>query len=286
MRFHIYEDVTDFLNRVEAFYLKEEVTHNLPLGILYRLKKENKGETNPFMACVTDESERLNLVLVMTPPHHLIVAGLIEAIPFAVDVLVQEDVQIPSVIGVTPLVEAFAVTYSQKTDQSYYVEMSQRIYRLDRVILPKQQDGHFRVGEEKDINQLALWLQAFDLEATGGTQPKEWAMERAVRGVAEKTLYVWEHDSVPVSMAGVSRPTLHGITVSLVYTPPKKRGKGYASNCVAALSQTLLDKGYEYCSLYTDLLNPTSNKIYQAIGYEPVADSTVLKFTRNRSTLS
>ena len=38
------------------------------------------------------------------------------------------------------------------------------------------------------------------------------------------------------------------------------------------LSQLLLNEGYRHCFLFTDLANPTSNKIYKAIGYEQVCD--------------
>ena len=41
---------------------------------------------------------------------------------------------------------------------------------------------------------------------------------------------------------------------------------------VADLSQMLLDKGFKYCLLFTDLANPTSNNIYRQIGYQPVSD--------------
>ena len=60
--------------------------------------------------------------------------------------------------------------------------------------------------------------------------------------------------------------------------PPAQRKRGYASACVATLSHLLLNRGYEFCMLYTDLTNPTSNAIYQAIGYEPVIDSTMYRF--------
>ena len=63
-----------------------------------------------------------------------------------------------------------------------------------------------------------------------------------------------------------------------VYTPPELRGHGYASAVVAALSQRLLDAGHQYCALYTDLANPTSNSIYQKIGYTPVSDAVEYAF--------
>jgi len=84
-------------------------------------------------------------------------------------------------------------------------------------------------------------------------------------------LRVWE-DNTPVSMAGASGPTPNGIRVGAVYTPPERRRRGYASGLVAALSQEQLDAGKRFCFLYTDLANPTSNKIYQDIGYEAVSD--------------
>jgi len=47
---------------------------------------------------------------------------------------------------------------------------------------------------------------------------------------------------------------------------------------VAALSQQMLDAGWEFCTLYTDLANPVSNSIYQRIGYRPVCDSNEYDF--------
>jgi uncharacterized protein len=92
-----------------------------------------------------------------------------------------------------------------------------------------------------------------------------------VKRIAEGSLYVWD-DGGLAAMAGKSRPTRFGCAVGLVYTPPERRKQGYASALVAALSQALLDEGFQYCSLFTDLANPTSNHIYQIIGYQPVAD--------------
>ena len=84
---------------------------------------------------------------------------------------------------------------------------------------------------------------------------------------------MWEDENGQVvTMAGRSRPTRHGATVNSVYTPPELRGKGYASNCVAALSQLILDSGKRFASLFTDLSNPTSNYIYQKMGYRHLLD--------------
>jgi predicted GNAT family acetyltransferase len=79
-------------------------------------------------------------------------------------------------------------------------------------------------------------------------------------------------------MAAQARPTASGIAINGVFTPAEHRCRGYASALVAAVSQMSLDSGKKFCTLYTDLDNPTSNSIYQKIGYKPVGDSTVYRF--------
>ncbi len=70
------------------------------------------------------------------------------------------------------------------------------------------------------------------------------------------------------------------VLLTAIMTPPYFRNKGYAGSCVAQLSQRILDEGYRYVSLFTDLANPTSNSIYQKIGYQPVCDYEQISFQR------
>ena len=94
-------------------------------------------------------------------------------------------------------------------------------------------------------------------------------------------VFVWEHHGEPVSMAIKTRPIAHSITVSGVYTPPEYRRQGYATALVARLSQHLLDSGYKFINLFTDLGNPTSNSIYRKIGYHPVCDFRMVSFSQD-----
>lgn len=79
-------------------------------------------------------------------------------------------------------------------------------------------------------------------------------------------------------MAGAGGRTPNGIRISAVYTPPDLRCRGYASALTAAVSQDQLNRGRRFCFLFTDLANPTSNKIYQEIGYRPVCDYDLYRF--------
>lgn len=82
-------------------------------------------------------------------------------------------------------------------------------------------------------------------------------------------------------MSGYQRPTPNGMAIGPVYTPPEHRRHGYATSLVAQQTQWLLDEGKKCCFLYTDLHNPTSNSIYQRIGYRQVAESSEYHFSRD-----
>jgi len=91
-------------------------------------------------------------------------------------------------------------------------------------------------------------------------------------------LFVWEVDGAVVSMAAVTVAQGGVSRVGLVYTPAENRKRGFASVCVASLTACELTTAGRTCMLYTDLANPTSNSIYQAVGYRRVGDAVELRF--------
>ncbi|HKZ79128.1 MAG TPA: GNAT family N-acetyltransferase, partial [Pyrinomonadaceae bacterium] len=108
------------------------------------------------------------------------------------------------------------------------------------------------------------------------------AVERTVNNMLtmppeHRGTFLWE-DPQPVSLTSYGGPTPNSVRIGPVYTPPEFRRRGYASACVAAASQYLLDSGRKFCTLFTDLGNPTSNHIYQVIGYAPVCDVDEYRF--------
>ena len=77
-----------------------------------------------------------------------------------------------------------------------------------------------------------------------------------------------------MSMAGWAGRTARGVRVNFVYTPPEHRRRGYATACVARVTEQQLEEGRAFCCLYADLSNPTANSIYQRIGYRPICSVT------------
>ena len=140
--------------------------------------------------------------------------------------------------------------------------------------------GSWRLAEPRDRELVARWLTAFGEEATPGQPTPAEPIALADRWIAReyRTLYLWEVGRQVVCMVGAGAETPNGVRVGPVYTPPAQRGRGYATTLTAAVTQDQLDRGRRFVTLFTDLANPTSNRIYQAIGYRPVRDVHVVAF--------
>ena len=124
-----------------------------------------------------------------------------------------------------------------------------------------------------DAELLSGWVSAFGDEID---DPQDGPAQAKAR-IRDRSLYVWDDGGVR-SMAATARRSPKGCSVNLVYTPSEHRGRGYASACVAALSDEILRSGFDHCSLYTDASNPTSNRIYDQIGYRLVGDAVEYDF--------
>lgn len=255
---------------------------NLIIGYEGKDKTAWRDPTNWLMATVSDENG-IQLTALMTPPHNITLYATDNIIqPSAIHCLINglKDYKIPGVTTEKKLAEYFTAVYITQKGLSSKIVMSQRIYELTKVNSDIQQFGKVRLLNEKDMCFFPFWLESFNASSSYGKaeMPIPQNYEVYQYRLSTKKIYVLEVDGVPVSMAGFTREMQTAIGVAFVYTPPYYRGKGYASSCVAQISQIALDKGYSKCVLYTDLLNPISNSIYQKIGYVPICDSLMEKF--------
>ena len=264
-----------FLARVQAVLARDEAANGLILGIAHRLQEApERIKMPPYLAVVGDGDELL-AAAVMTPPQRLLLWSSDDrAEPLR---LIAADLSaggwsVPGVNALKSTALVFAEVWAALTGQPRRPGMRERIYALRQVTPPVPAvPGRLRPAVERDLPLVEAWMWAFIQEA-GVVGTPESARESAAARVEDRDLFLWEDASRPVAMASKSRKTSHGIAVGWVYTPPEHRCRGYASACVAALSQQLLDAGWEFCTLFTDLANPTSNSIYPKIGYRPVAD--------------
>jgi hypothetical protein len=268
-----FENATHFYERVKSYLLQHEAHHNLILGISDTLiRSPERFKSQPYLVSV-EEDETLLAIALWTPPRKLVLSRSVNSL--ALSAIAQDlhsrQEQLPGAIGPVPEAKAFAQSWQALTGQSYREDIAQRIYQLEAVQPIPKASGNFRQATTDDRDLVIGWCKAFTEEAIDEAVDQQQTERLVDRHLSEETLYLWQ-DNVPVSMAACSGPTPNGIRINLVYTPPEHRKKGYASSCVAALSQTLLDAGRKYCFLFTDLANSTSNHIYQTIGYQPVCD--------------
>jgi hypothetical protein len=281
MRVHRFGDVEAFMALAGRYLLDREAEHNLLLGIVGQLGGSTSGEHVTCLV-VTDGDGRVVGAALHAPPYHPVLSQVDD--PEAVDALVDSlsAEPLPGLLGPSATAARFVERWGASTGQDAELEMAQRAFRLDRVLpLARRASGSWRFAEERDRPLLSRWMRNFQeeaLPASSHLEEVEPLVDRWIRRIG-RTLYVWEDGEGPVSVVGVGGATPNSIRVGPVYTPPEHRGRGYATTLTASASQDQLDRGRRFCTLFTDLANPTSNRIYRVIGYEPVYDMDHYRFT-------
>jgi predicted GNAT family acetyltransferase len=276
-------DVARFLKRVGPLLGQRAAENNLMLGLLGEIARSGAvigreaeyAGVQPVLLTV-EGAGGIEAVALQTPPRAIILSRATEeATETLVGFAAAAPLALSGVIGPDETAECFASRWNARTDSTAVLRMAEMVYELERVLPPATCPGRLREAAEADEVLLAAWIEAFIREV--GVDPIHdcAAFVRGKRSAGE--LFVWENGG-PVSMAGWGGRTSHGVRIGYVYTPPAERKKGYASVLVAALSQRLLDEGSPRCFLFTNAANPTSNKIYQAIGYEKVCDFRLYAF--------
>ena len=274
-----YTNAATFLAQTAPLFRTDEVRHGLIYGIAERLR-QNPGhfQAAPYLATVHDGGQ-IAAAALMTPPHNLLVVANDDeptaAFTSIAQNLLAEGWEVPGVNGVSAWSRAFAAVWQQLTGATVAPRMELRVFELRQVYPPQGVPGCMRPAADADLELVLKWYTDFQLDAHVNDPPPR--AEVILQRIHEQSIFLWD-DGRPVSLAATSRRTQHGVSIGPVFTPPERRGRGYASACVAALSQHILDEGWAFCTLFTDLGNPTSNKIYQQVGYRPVCDFSEIRF--------
>ena len=175
-----------------------------------------------------------------------------------------------------PVATAFGTAWHELTGDTVEESMRSRLYQLGELKPPEPfPPGQARVAGPDDRSLLIAWSEAFhDETQTGPRDVTEMVDDRlSYRGYT-----LWEQAGQPVSVAGLTRQVAGQVRVGPVYTPPGHRGRGYGGAATWTVSQAARRAGVAQVLLFTDLANPTSNALYQRLGYQPVADRLVLAF--------
>lgn len=271
-------DAAEWLRRAEPLLLADEARHNLILGLAGTLR-DQPGLYPDFGLWLVEAVGAVAAAALRTPPFRLVLAGrdgaALESLAAALD-------DLPGVVAAVPEAHVFAAAWRARTGAEIEQGHAQGIYALERVVPPRPAAGAPRPADDGDRELLLEWLHAFSVEALHEPEPRREQLERMVAQRlgphTDSGFTIWVDGGEPVSVTGFGGPTPNGSRIGPVYTPPERRGHGYASALVAEVSQARLDAGKRFCFLYTDLANPTSNRIYVELGYRRVCDSVELDF--------
>jgi predicted GNAT family acetyltransferase len=218
----------------------------------------------------------------MTPRHALVVsAGDPEAIPHLVEALRRAGVTLPGVSGLEPMAERFAASWRGRGGAGAEPALRMILYRSDRITAPRNVHGEPRPAAAGDCDWLAEWQHRFAEQASLSAAEQAADMGPVVAArIARGEMHFWAVGGRPVASVAFVPTTPAGDAgrINAVFTLEEERGKGYASACVGALSQRLLDRGWRYCLIFADRANPTTTRIYPRLGYREIAAFATIGF--------
>jgi uncharacterized protein len=281
MKLRAHDDVHSFVDAASPLLLPDEARYNLIFGICNTLVEAPDAYAT-FHLWTLEHGGEVVWVGLMTPPFNIIVtrSARADALDFAVDALHSEGVSLPGATGALPEVDEFADRWERLTGVKRRLRMAHGIYAARTTRPPQGVPGEMRFAAKPDRDLLVEWVRDFTAESTPADAPHldvDEIVDQRI-GSSGGGFALWDEAGETVSISGFGGETPSGVRIGPVYTPPALRRRGYASALVAELTRRLLERGRDYCFLYTDLANPTSNRIYQQVGYERVCDSAEYAF--------
>jgi ribosomal protein S16 len=276
MRVTVTTSADEFAARVGAL-LESRLEHNILATVLESVRIRRPDRAARF-AYLENGTGTVVAAALRTPPRHLLASTMDGASADALmEAWLAHDPGLPGVGAPGEVARRLSQAWERRTGGRATLAMSLALHALDRVSDPSRPArGRLRRALAADRDLLAGWRRAFVVEA--GVDDVGDATEVVAQAIERRLLHLWD-DGEPVALVGHSPAVAGVVRIGPVYTPPERRSRGYASSAVAALSRLALDRGARQCALYTDLANPTSNRIYAALGYRRVSDWEDRAFT-------
>jgi GNAT superfamily N-acetyltransferase len=269
VRFVLTRDPEEFAAHAERF-LAARIERNVLATVLMAVLDGAFADSAAVFAYGLGDGDEVMFAALRTPPHPLLASPLEAGADEFVELWLEADPDVGGVTSVPETARAIAAAWERRTGGSARRTLREAAHILEEVKdPPRPARGELRLAEADERTLLVDWMRDFVIEAgvTGAAQAGAMIDSRMRRNA----LFVW-HDEQPVSMIGVNPEVAGVVRIGPVYTPPAQRRRGYAGSAVAAASRRALARGARRCMLYTDLDNPTSNKIYAEVGYRRALD--------------
>jgi predicted GNAT family acetyltransferase len=272
--FHFTDDVHAYLDAVLPFLKVEPLKNGTLLRVSQRMAEQPELDQSCLWAWATDESGHIVLAAMQTPPFPVAVSpGPDAAVVQLAHELVAGGRSLPGVTGDVAACEAFKNAWVSLTSQQALARHHMRMLTCERLIAPVEPAGFGRVAGEEHYDLIETWLHEFLVELDLTEGPNDMLRDNVRAG----HFWLWWVDDEPVCLVG-DRPSGDKYAhVGPVYTPPQHRRQGYGAALTALATGSYLAEG-RIGSLFTDAANPTSNHIYESIGYHYVGDAIEFSF--------
>ena len=263
----------DFVDQFKPVLLAHEVVYQLIMGNALA-NADVACSPECFFGAVLNENDQPVLLFGHRAPFRLLIhsldaATITEAVPLLVSHVVENQLNIAGILASDTICSAFTACDST---HPYTRRVSMDIMELRELRDIPLAPGRFRPATEADLDLICRWHVEFNAEATG--HPIEYAAAYEKNHSRVSDFYLYEDpDGNICAMACVARKLLKGCCISLVYTDPAQRGKGYCAALMHHLAKMQLATGYEYVGLFVDQANPISNHTYKKVGYVILEDS-------------
>lgn len=266
-----YETAEAFLQVAEPLLMMAEAENNLILSIAQEIARNPGAAPHPYLATFGSSAGVLGCAVHVAPYKIVITRANRDPITALAGDVFQARPDLEGVIGPSRSVDDFALAWSRLSGIAPTFGKRLRIHETRKVLDPDlpPPSGQLRQATADDRSRLAAWTVAFVRE-TNVPDPID-ADHIVGDAIARGRLYVWD-DEGPVSMAAWAGKTPNGVRINFVYTPPERRGRGYGTACVKALTTRQLEQGNSFCWLYTDVTNTSPTNLFKRIGYWPVSD--------------
>ena len=262
-------DPSEFRDRAWPF-LESRLECNALATISLAVLEGRYAGVHPLFAYSLTAAGAVDGAALRTPPFALVTSDLNPgAAPELIDAWLARDPELNGANGPPATVRALATSWRERTGGRTACTREMAMHTLGEVTdPPRPPAGRLRPADRAERDLLIDWWRAFEAEAT--LTRGDRAAANVDARLQDGGLFVWE-DGGPASMLALSPSIARVVRIGPVYTPPERRRRGYAGMSVAEISRRALAGGARACMLFTDLGNPTSNKIYAEVGYRPIA---------------
>lgn len=277
-------DAASFLATAGPMLEADLLLNQTPLGVARQIVAEPSRWPDPRLYTVHGDDGAVLGTVLQTPPWLPHISDMpLPVLTFAAARFTDAHLDAEGVFGPEEAAIAFAaVLLTRRADVASVEEQRMGLFELRVVAEVPRPPGGMRRALASDAPRLQGWIEAFNAEAAPHDPPPvPTAGERAI---ARGGIRLWEVEGEPVAYANFGRDLGTHVSIGPVYTPPERRGRGYATGLVAEMSAAALSEGRVGCTLFTDLANPTSNRIYERIGYRRVGTMRRIGFVTHAHT--